>query len=429
MNSRSSLIPLLSLSVLAFQAPPQTPARPQATPFRPSGIYGRGERAGWTVTLPEGAAPGPYRYALRRNNKEEIRSGELDLSSGQATVETVERDPAMLFLEIRGGAGRPRTFGAAVDPRGLRPVVPRPNDFDAFWKGKLAALRAIPENPVLTPGESDRPGVEYATIAMDHVNGTHVTGQIARPTTPGKHPAVLVLLWASPPYPVQKPWVTDLASKGWLALNIEPHDVVPNGPPSYYQGLSPEIKNYASIGRDDREKSYFVEMILRDVRAVDYLSKLPDWDGKTLVVMGTSMGGQQSLCVAGLHPKITHLIVNEPAGCDMNAGLHGRQQGYPSFNVAEPRTMEAARYVDPINFAPRIRATSLVAMGFTDDVAPPAGIWTAFNLIRGPKEAAPMVDSPHNNSATPAQQRPYTERAAEWLDALAQGRKVEVRKP
>jgi cephalosporin-C deacetylase-like acetyl esterase len=39
-------------------------------------------------------------------------------------------------------------------------------------------------------------------------------------------------------------------------------------------------------------------MYLGDYRAVEYLASLPDWDGKTLVVMGTSMGGQQSLCVA-----------------------------------------------------------------------------------------------------------------------------------
>ena len=415
---------LLPLAVL--QTPP--PVRLVATPFKPSGLYRTGERAGWTVTLPPDAAPGPYRYSLRRNNKDEIRAGELDLSSGSATIETTERDPAMLFLEIRPATGRPATYGAAVDPRGLKPVVPKPKDFDAFWKGRLAALRAIPENPVLRPGTSYKPEVEYATLQMDHVSGTHVYGQIARPRSGGKHPAVLVLQWASPPYPLQKPWVVELAAQGWLALNIEPHDVISNGEPAYYQSLPPYQKNYAATGRDDREKSAFVEMVLRDVRAVDYLSKLPDWDGKTLVVMGTSMGGQQSLYAAGLCPQVTHMIVNEPAGADMNAGLHGRQQGYPSFDVRESNTMEAARYVDPINFAPRIRATSLVAMGFTDDVAPPAGIWTAFNLIKGPKEAAPMVDSPHNNTATPAQQRPYTQRAAEWLDALVHGRKVHPRR-
>ena len=34
----------------------------------------------------------------------------------------------------------------------------------------------------------------------------------------------MIYQWASPPYPLQKPWVTDRAAEGWLALNVEPHD-------------------------------------------------------------------------------------------------------------------------------------------------------------------------------------------------------------
>ena len=392
-------------------------------PLKPSGIYARGEKAGWTVS-----GAGSVHYVLKRNNIDTIATGDLDLATGEKRIETTSNEPEMLYLELSAAVGgRPATYGAAVEPRGLKPAVPRPKDFDAFWKGKLAALRAVPANPVLTPGESGDPDVDYATIAMAGPSGTHVYGQIARPKKPGRHPAVAVFQWASPPYPLQRSWVVDLARKGFVALNIEPHDVLPTEPPAYYQALPSELKNYGAIGRDDREKSYFVDMALRDVRAVDYLAALPDWDGKTLVVTGTSMGGQQSFYAAGLCPKVTHLVVNVPAGADLDAGLHGRQEGYPFFPTNEPKTMETARYVDTVNFAPRVRATCLVAMGFKDNVAPPAGIWTEFNLVKGPKEAAAMMDSPHNNYATPEQQRPWTERSNAWLDALAKGEKVEVR--
>jgi lysophospholipase L1-like esterase len=86
--------------------------------------------------------------------------------------------------------------------------------------------------------------------------------------------------------------------------------------------------------------------------------------------------------------------------------------------------MRTALYFDPVNFAPRIKATSLVAMGFLDTVSPPVGIWIAYNQIRGPKEAAPMVDSPHNHQATPEQLRPFSERSEEWLATLVRRRKV-----
>jgi lysophospholipase L1-like esterase len=196
---------------------------------------------------------------------------------------------------------------------------------------------------------------------------------------------------------------------------------LPDQPKSYYDALPDELKHYQSIGQDNRDKSYFLQMYLADYRAVEYIAGRPDWDGKTLVVQGTSMGGQQSLCVAGLNPRITHLIVNEPAGCDTNGALHGRASGYPNWPSNNPKVMETALYFDAVNFASHIKATSLVAMGFVDPVAPPVGIWIAFNQIEGQKEAAPMVDSPHNNLATPAQQHPYTGRSAEWLNALVRG--------
>ncbi|HEX3599604.1 MAG TPA: GDSL-type esterase/lipase family protein, partial [Lacipirellulaceae bacterium] len=209
-----------------------------------------------------------------------------------------------------------------------------------------------------------------------------------------------------------------------LTLNVEPHDVLPDQPASYYAALPDAIKHYELLGNNDREQSYFRRMYLGDYRALDYITSRPDWDGKTLVVMGTSMGGQQSLCVAGLHPKVTHLIVDVPAGCDTNGPLHGRQSSYPNFPSNDPQVMQTALYFDAVNFAPHIKAKSLVAMGFVDTISAPAGIWTAFNLIKGPKEVVPMIDSPHNHLATAEQQRPYTERSAEWLSALAKGEPI-----
>jgi cephalosporin-C deacetylase-like acetyl esterase len=277
-------------------------------------------------------------------------------------------------------------------------------------------------NAKVSPGPSNRQGVDYALVQLDHINGTKVHGQLARPSKPGKYPAVLVLLWASPPYRLWSDWVTDRAAQGFVVLNIEPHNVLPTEPQSYYDNLPQALKNYSDINQEDRNTNYFVEMYLRGVRAVDYLMQQPDWDGRTIVVTGTSMGGQQSIAVAGLHDAVTHMIVHVPAGNDLNGVQHGHQQGYPSFRANSPKAMAVAPYVDGINFAPRIKAKSLVSMGFIDTVTPPNGIWTMFNQLRGPKEVAPMMDSPHNNLATEEMQLPFTERSAEWFAAIAAGR-------
>ena len=419
--------PRLGLAVLAASlAAVVAGAQPLTlTPFHPTGIYGLGERVGWTVTLPPGekAPAGGFTYSLLRNESEPIKSGTLDLAAGPATIEITLAEPAMIFLAVApANAPQDRSVaGAAVAPEQLPPSVPRPVDFDVFWAAKLQALHAVPVNAVVTPGASGREGVDYATFRLDNLGGAHVYGQLARPARAGKLPALVILQWASPPYPLQKPWVTDRAAEGWLALNVEPHDVPGDLPPAFYAALPALLKSYQNIYDDDRDRNYFLQMYLGDCRALEYLKTRPDWDGKTLVLMGTSMGGQQSLCVAGLDPQVTDVIVNEPAGCDADAALHGRYPSYPNWDVKNPKVAETALYFDPVNFAPRIRARCLVAMGFVDETAAPAGIWTAFNLIPAPKEAAPMVDSPHNNHATAAQQRPYTERSAAWLAALVRG--------
>jgi cephalosporin-C deacetylase len=401
-----------------------------ATPFNPSGTYGVGEKVGWTVALPSGvpAPMGNYTYTVKKNNLEAIKSGELDLSSGSATIETAIDEPAMLFVQVMPGAsaaggstgGRRAagmSLGAAVAPTKLQPLAQRPEDFDSFWDAKLNALAEVPLNPVVTVGQTNKENIEFDTVQLDSL-GSHARGYLAKPKADGRYPAVAIFEWAGV-HALSTNTVTDRAAQGWLAFNVESHDMPPD------QGSGPP-QNYQAVGNTDKEQSYFLQMYLRDCRAIDYLASRPDWDGKTLVVMGTSMGGQQSLCVAGLHPKITHLIVNEPAGCDTNGQLHGRQAGYPNWPANNPKIMETALYFDPVNFAPRIKATSLVAMGFVDTIAPPAGIWTAFNQIHGSKEAAPMVDSAHNNQATPAQQRPYTSRSAQWLSTLVKGEAIEV---
>ncbi len=398
-------------------------------PDHASGIYDVGEKVGWTITAPDSKSTKPYEYTAKKNNQDVLKSGELDLSAGKGRIELSVSEPEMIYLEIKPSAEgdshpKPIVAGAAVAPTQLKPVAERPVDFDAFWTQKITALEGVPAHTELKPGDSGVENVDYSTITMDNFDGSHIHGQLAQPKKEGKFPAVVVFQWASPPYPLQKSWVTSLASQGWLALNIEPHDVLPDQPQSYYDALPDAIKHYESIGNNDRDHSYFLRMYLGDYRAVDYIAERPDWDGKTLLVMGTSMGGQQSLSVAGLHPKVTHLIVNVPAGCDTNGPLHGRQASYPFFPPNDPKIMETALYFDAVNFAPHIKAKSLVAMGFVDTISAPAGIWTAFDLIPGEKEAVPMVDSPHNHQATPEQQRPYTERSAEWLTSLVKGEPI-----
>ena len=408
------------------------------TPYHADGIYDVGERVGWHVTVAPGqTAAGTYAYTVKRDGLAVIGRGTLDPSSGHATIEASLDRPGMLLVEVRPPAGTTGfhgasksevgrvLLGAAVAPQRIRPSGRRPRDFDAFWTAELRRLDSVPADPLLTPGESGRPDVAYYTIRMNNVGGAHVYGQLARPSRQEAggetFPALLLLQWASPPYPLQRQWVTDYAARGWLVLNVEPHDVPADMPQAFYDALPQLIKSYGLIGRHDRDESYFLPMYLGDYRAAEYLASRVDWDGRTLVVMGTSMGGQQGFAVAGLDPRVTALIANVPAACDPLGPLGGRAAPYPNWDVERPEVRRTAGYFDAVHFAPRIRARALISMGFIDETTPPAGIWAAFNQLPGPKEAVPLVDSPHNHMAAPEEVLPYTRRSAAWLDALARG--------
>jgi cephalosporin-C deacetylase len=398
-------------------------AGPVYVPYHASGIYSLGEKVGWHVTLPWSAQEA--RYVIRKNNLAELGRGSLK-PGVPANIEVTLDEPGMVYVEVTETApgAKPKALGAAVAPWKIGPAIPAPRDFASFWAEKLKALRKVKASPELTAKPSDKEGVDFAILRMNHLDGRHVWGQVAKPhdaTGKKKYPGLVLLQWASPPYPLQPSWVTDRAAEGWLAVNIEPHDVMPDQPKEYYDALPVELKSYNTIETRNRDRNYFLYMYLADIRAVDYLAGRPDWNGETLVVMGTSMGGQQSLCAAGLHPKVTAMLVNVPAGADANGTAHGRRIGYPFWDVNDPKVLETAQYFDTVNCAAHVKVPSLVSMGFIDTATPPVGIWAVYNQIKGPKEAAPMPESPHNHLATPEQSKPWSDASARWLGALVAG--------
>lgn len=410
------------------------------TPLHANGLYKAGERYGWIVRAPMGMStqdPLAYDYTIRENNQTVIASGTIDLSSGSASIGGVLDHPAMVYVRLtpnragmvtpppapaaatppasgRGPAGPSPadldklTVGAAIDPTGFRPSIPRPADFDAFWAGKLADLAKVPVNPQLTPLAAPKPNVDFYKVQLDSV-GSHVQGYLATPKGGGKHPAILLFQYAGV-YALDPRTAADRAAEGWLAFNVDSHDQDPadaDGAP----------RNYTMVGADNRDASYFLTMYLRDSRAIDYIRSRPDWDGKTIVVMGTSMGGQQSFAAAGLNPDVTALVVNVPAGFDVNGEKAGRRPGYPNWPTDNAAIMAAGQYFDPVNFASRIKAKSVVAFGLIDTTSPPAGVFTAFNEIPAAKEAIPMVDSDHNH-ITPQKQEAYLQRQQEVLATI-----------
>jgi cephalosporin-C deacetylase-like acetyl esterase len=318
-----------------------------------------------------------------------------------------------------------------VEPEKIRPSAPCPDDFDAFWKAKVAELKAVPMEPRLEKVEGVQDNLDYYKITMNNIRGTHIQGQLARPRTGEKFPALLIVQWAGV-YPLEKGWVTGPAAEGFLVLNVNAHDLPIDQPKDFYQKQSEgPLKDYPAQGCDDREKSYFLRMYLSAYRGADYLASRPDWDGRMLAVTGTSQGGLQTIMIAGLHPQITAGMANVPAGCDHTGSLVGRLPGWPQLVWSElgrkdqQKVLDASRYYDVVNFAARIKCPMLVSAGLIDQTCPPEGVLAACNQFKGPKEVVILPKS--NHMGTGNAQAEYYHRYNEWRKALLKGEKYAVK--
>jgi cephalosporin-C deacetylase len=397
-------------------------------PGRETGMYKAGEAATWTVTLKEGATPAqPLSYRVKTGGYVIAKEGTLSFTGGKAKVEMTGNTPGWLLLEVdaKDKDGKPvKALGGAVfSPERIGPAGAKPSDFDTFWDQKIASLRSAPINAKATPEAAGREGVDYELLTMDGWKGAKIHGQVAKPKSGSKLPALLIVQWAGV-YSLQKSWAADRAAEGWLVCNIQAHELPALGTEAFFKEQADgPLRGYSAIGAESRETSYFLRMYLSCVRAADYLASRPEWDGKVMVVTGGSQGGLQAFVTAALHPKITGVTANVPAGCDQQGPEVGRAPGWPSWpwmatweGREKDKVLATAPYFDVVHFAARIKAPVLAGIGGIDTVCPPPGIFAALNLVKGPREAVymPLADHMGRHDA-------YYQRVGVWMDALKAG--------
>jgi cephalosporin-C deacetylase len=399
----------------------------RVAPDNPQGVYLPGQTARWDVQV-KGAEVSEAAFILKSGGQTELTRGRITLSAGAGQIEAQLDQPGWWLLDVSIEPTNSKILrtpgGALVSPEKITPAAPRPDDFDAFWQDKLKELATVPMNPELTPADAAKPDVDYFKITLDNIRGSHIRGQLARPKPGNRLPALLIVQWAGV-YPLQKNWATDRAAEGWLVLNLNAHDLPIDEPESFYKTQADgPLKDYPSIGNDDRETSYFLRMYLSCFRGAQYLAERPDWDGRTLVVTGGSQGGLQSIVTAALHPKVTALMACVPAGCDLNGPEAHRLPGWPMWywntqGKDETKVRQTARYFDVVNLASRVKCPALVGVGLIDTVCPPPGVFAAVNQFQGPKEVIVMPFGEHGE--VNGSHRAYHDRFTVWNQTLVKG--------
>jgi len=306
---------------------------------------------------------------------------------------------------------------AAYAPEKIIPTQVEPEDFDAFWQAGKAELAKIPlEARVTLLSEACTDTVNVYHVGIRTVGPTwtavpaRIYGILCEPKAPGRYPAILKLPGAGVrPYGGEK----GLAARGAITLEIGIHGIPVNLPQEVYDSLSTGALNgYWAFNLDDKATYYYHRVYLSCVRANDFLTSRAMWDGKNLLVMGASQGGQLTIVTAALDPRVTGLAATHPAFCDVAADLHGRASGWPHpFQPdgatgkpslhATPAKIATAAYYDTVNFARRLKVPGYYTWGYNDDVCPPTSTYAAFNVVTAPKELGVTLELAH--SYTPEQ--------------------------
>jgi cephalosporin-C deacetylase-like acetyl esterase len=188
-----------------------------------------------------------------------------------------------------------------------------------------------------------------------------------------------------------------------IVFDVNAHGLNNQKPAAYYRQLNAEAPVDRDIlsGRDNAAESYFKNMFLRTVRALEFIKSLPEWDGKTLIVHGRSQGGAQAIAAAALDKDVTLCVANVPALGDHAGVFAGRKPGWPEINPGkDPQIAAASDYVDVINLAGKVRCETILSIGMIDTICPPVSVYLIYKNIQSVKHITLYPAMGHNAPPT-----------------------------
>ena len=292
--------------------------------------------------------------------------------------------------------------GAGADIDTLRQGAPEPADFDAFWTRQKAELAKVPFNAKRVEIQSGNPDARLYAVSVECTGGNPVTGYLSIPKAAEKGQKYAAHVGAFG-YGVGEQYAPRNPPADVIHFKMNAHGFLLRefgGTDEYYSTYGDKIKSngytysFDPQQNSNPETSYFRGMILRLIRALEYLKSLPEWNGKELLVSGSSQGGAFAIWGAGCGEGVTRVSSTVTGFCDVGAELVGRLRGdWPRIKF-----VEALGYFDPVNFAKRIPSTCRVDIpraGLGDYTCQPSGIAILWNNLKCPKTIVWMQGSEH----------------------------------
>jgi cephalosporin-C deacetylase len=340
-------------------------------------------------------------YEIGPETLPDVKKEGVVLKGGRTELSGTMKVPGFYRLRVWAVVDGKRYEGlatAAYEAEKIQPTVKDPADFDTFWTNAIAEARKVNLDPRITlmPERCTSDANIYQISFQNEVNGSRIYGILAIPKKPGKYPAILKVPGAG-----VRPYGGDArtAGLGFITLEIGIHGIPVNLDPEVYNNLAAgALAGYNSVKMNDRNSHYYKRVYLGCVKAVDFIFTLPEFNGTDVAVTGGSQGGALTIVTAGLDKRIKYAAALYPALCDHTGYLNKRAGGWPHYfknSEPKPNEVETLQYYDVVNFARRVTVPGFYTWGYNDLTCPPTSMFSAYNMIKAPKELQIYQETGH----------------------------------
>ena len=411
MLKRIQFIGLLSIMVIsvAFGQPTEKIIKVAVSADHANWNYSIGEKVNFTITVTKNGSLVPnasVRYEIGPEKQDPTQKKSVIASTGIIKVDGGTLSKAgflrcIAIAEVDGKEYR-NLATAGFAPGNIQPTVENPADFDNFWEKAKEDLAKIPMDAKMTlmPERCTEKTNVYHVNLQNYRLGSRLYGILCVPKIEGKYPALLQVPGAG-----VRAYGGDIttAEKGVITFQIGIHGVPVDMNPTVYTDLgSGPLSGYFNYNMDDKDRFYYKRVYLGCVRANDFLTSLPQYDGSNLAVTGGSQGGALSIITTALDSRVKSLGAFYPALSDVTGYLFDRAGGWPHYFDKANRSANEKKdkistlsYYDVVNFARRVKVPGYYSWGYNDETCPPTSMYAAYNVISAPKDLYLALDTGH----------------------------------
>ena len=370
-------------------------------------LYQTGENAKVEVSFCKYGIPrdGELKYSIGNDMLQPDKHGSVKLKNGRAVINMgTKKTPGFRDMKLSVSLDG-KTYehhikvGFSVDK--IKPYTQEPQDFRSFWQKNVEELKPVPMSytkELYKDYCTDKIDCYLVKLQIDNM-GHSMYGFLFYPKNaqPGKHPVVLC-----PPGAGIKTIKDPMRNKyyaenGFVRFEVEIHGLDPRISSETFGEISRAFNDrnggYLANGLENKDIYYMKHVYVGLVRCIDFLTSLPEWDGKNVAVQGGSQGGALSIIAAGLDSRVTQCVANHPALSDMAGyAAKGGTGGYPHFCrqpqiLSNKDCLNTLAYFDVVNFARYVKAPTYLTWGYNDVTCPPTTSYAVWNTLKCTKES------------------------------------------